>query len=498
LMILLSLAVALLLCGATLVSYRTIYVPRHEKKVLNAAIKAHAEAAALRVQKCQGIDWETACDAMEGAAGARRLQNNDMNMYSNLEEQYLHSDDPSVTYDSNCLRVYRLQMFGNITFPYHSSQLLQSGGNHTMALFIQHGALRNAEDYFCSFKKLMHMQDYRPFDDILIIAPDFNYEHDKLVHPRDAFWNSSKPWGDWRVGAESDPACCGDSGMTVSSFDVLDHMLSILTNKRLFPKMDKISYVGHSAGGQMVQRYAVMSVLAALWDYDEDIDVEFVVANPSSYTYLTDLRYKYTCGNCTCNFRNCTCDQECTKPPYKTLSVPRRAFVGSSWPCYQWNYDRWPYGIGSFSNKDGYRIPYALRDGFLGVERAIRVYRKLHVVYLVGQNDTCNDGLPVCDQSCWKRENYEEGEWPCFRNEMDTRCPAMLQGPCRRTRGRQYMKYLETLYGEPTHSLREVPGVGHNASGIFSSEIGMKELFGHTSRKSSATAAAASQSVSVP
>ena len=266
--------------------------------------------------------------------------------------------------------------------------------------------------------------------------------------------------------------------MTVSSFDVLDHMLSILTNKRLFPNMDKISYVGHSAGGQMVQRYAVMSVLAALWDYDEEIDVAFIIANPSSYTYLDNRRYKYTCGNCACDSRNCTCDKDCTRPPYNTLSVPRQAFVGSSWPCYQWNYDRWPYGIGSFSNKYGYRIPYALRDGFLGVERAFRIYRKLHVVYLVGQNDTCNDGLPVCDESCWKREDYDEGEWPCFRNSMDTRCPALLQGPCRRTRGRQYMKYLETLYGQPTHALFEVEGVGHNASGMFGSEVGLKQLFG--------------------
>jgi len=260
LMIILSLATALLLCAATMVTYRKIYLPYHEKKVLKAAIKAHAEAAALRVQKCLGIDWKTACDAMDGAAGARRLQADGKTMYSTLEEEYLHSDNPSVTLDDNCLRVYRLEMYGNITFPYHSSQLLKSGGNHTMALFIQHGALRNAQDYFCSFKKLMLMQDYRPFDDILIIAPDFNYEHDELVHPRDAFWNSSKPWGDWRVGAESDPECCGDSGMTVSSFDVLDQMLSILTNKDLFPKMDKISYVGHSAGGQMVQRCTCCSV----------------------------------------------------------------------------------------------------------------------------------------------------------------------------------------------------------------------------------------------
>lgn len=324
----------------------------------------------------------------------------------------------------------------------------------------------------------MYEQDYRSFDDILIIAPDFNYEHDDLVHPRDAFWNSSKPWGDWRVGAESDPNCCGRSGRTVSSFDVLDHMLGVLTNRKLYPRMNKISYVGHSAGGQMVQRYAVMSVLAALWDLDDSVDMEFIIANPSSYTYLDENRFSYACGNCTCGRNNCTCDESCTKPPYHSLGVPHQSSVGSKWPCYQWNYDRWPYGVGSFTDKVGHYIPYALRDGFLGVQRAVRLYEQLHVVYMVGQNDTCNDGLPTCDRSCWKRDVYEEDEWPCFRNSMDTRCPAMLQGPCRRTRGHQYMSYLENFYGKPTHLLHTIPGVGHNATAMFGSDTGMRELFG--------------------
>lgn len=227
----------------------------------------------------------------------------------------------------------------------------------------------------------------------------------------------------------------------------------------------------------MVQRYAVMSTLAALWDIDDELDLEFVVANPSSYTYLDNRRYEYNCGHCKCDNNNCTCDSACSPPPYDTLGVPRSSDAGSSFPCYQWNYDRWPYGIGSFHDKRGRLIPYALRQGFLGTERALRVYPKLHVVYLVGQNDTCNDGLPVCDQSCWKREVYEEGEWPCFRNSMDTRCPAMLQGPNRRTRGFQYMRYLKTLYGRPVHRLFEIPGVGHNAAAMFGSEVGLRELF---------------------
>jgi hypothetical protein len=126
-----------------------------------------------------------------------------------------------------------------------------------MALLIQHGAIRNAEQYFCSFEELMRTQTYRNFHDILIIAPRFNYEHDELVHPNDVFWNATKPWGDWRVGAESDPKCCGNEGSTgtpktFSSYEVLDQILATLTDKKLFPNMNKISFVGHSAGKWVV------------------------------------------------------------------------------------------------------------------------------------------------------------------------------------------------------------------------------------------------------
>jgi hypothetical protein len=258
----LTLTTLLLVIVAVTFIYLRIFIPVQKKKTLESAVKAHAAAAALRAEQCRGVTWQTACDRIAGAGSRRRLREQHYEVTDDdvddedemdddvpaLEDQFLESDDPTVTYDSNCLKAYRLQMYGNITFPYYSSQLLYAGGNHTMALFIQHGALRDAPDYFCSFKELMLQQHYRPFSEILIIAPDFSYEHDPLVHPNDAFWNSSKPWGDWRVGAESDPKCCGDSGKTVSSFDVLDHMLAMLTSKKLYPKMNKVSFVGHSAG----------------------------------------------------------------------------------------------------------------------------------------------------------------------------------------------------------------------------------------------------------
>jgi hypothetical protein len=431
------------------------------------------ESMEQRNQRCKGIDWLQACDQLEGGAGARRRLgiSEEDGLFSVLEESLLDSDDPSVTYDEKCLRVYRLDLVDDTTFPYHANQLLSAGGNQTMALFIQHGAMRDADKYFCSFRQLMQEQRYRPFSDVLVIAPDFNYQHDDGVLSTDAFWNGSKPWGDWRVGAESDPDCCGGP-QTISSFSILDHMLGLLTNKQLYPKMDKISYVGHSAGGQMVQRYAILSELAASFDFPSSrIDMEFVIANPSSYTYLDERRFPYTCGHCNCTLLNCTCDQDCTELSMK-LSVPG---LSSNSVCHDRQYNHWPYGVEFVISHNGVNsIPYAVQAG---LERCLHDYKSRDVVYMVGQNDTCNDGLPTCDASCWKKQDFLPEEWPCFRNHMDSRCPAMLEGPNRRTRGLRFKKYLELYYGRPTHVLHVIPGVGHNATAMFGSPVGLQELF---------------------
>lgn len=252
---LLRVTLLLLLALVGFIYYQKVYLPRIMQEELQRRIEAHAGEARVRAEKCRGVDWQTACNALSGA-GARRRYLHGGDNHSSVEvadEDLLFSDDPTVTYDKFCLIKYRMRLYGNITFPYHASSNLASGGHYTLALLIQHGAMRNSEQYFCSFKQLMLEQGYRDFRNILVIAPNFNYESDSLIHPNDIFWNSSKPWGDWRVGAESDPDCCGNKGRvgtpkTMSSFEVLDHILATLTSKKLFPNMEKISYVGHSAG----------------------------------------------------------------------------------------------------------------------------------------------------------------------------------------------------------------------------------------------------------
>jgi hypothetical protein len=185
--------------------------------------------------------------------------------------------------------------------------------------------------------------------------------------------------------------CCGnkkggDNTMALSSFDILDHMLAILTDRDIYPNMNKISILGHSAGGQMVQRYAITSLLAAAYD-DEDfdeIDVQFVVANPSSYTYLDERRFSYNCGHCVCTKDNCTCPESCTDKSVKLRTPAKKGVRRGDWPCFDSDYNDWPYGLQDTYDPK-HMVNYVKRSN---PRRAATSYYRRHMVYLVGQNDT--------------------------------------------------------------------------------------------------------------
>lgn len=134
--ILLAITLLLLLSVIGLWGYRGVYIPRHKKHVLEMRLKAHAAAQKKMLEKCQGIDWQTACDALGEAGARRRLVEEEIDMESDFlhfdlgrsrnlfdedgeeegirskEDELLYSDDPKVTYDEFCLRLYRLELEG--------------------------------------------------------------------------------------------------------------------------------------------------------------------------------------------------------------------------------------------------------------------------------------------------------------------------------------------------------------------------------------------------
>lgn len=89
-------------------------------------------------------------------------------------------------------------------------------------------------------------------------------------------------WGDQDGWAGGDGATA-PAGATASLAPVLDHYLDSLSDLTQYPQLDTVVFVGHGAGAQAVQRYAVLGKDAPR----ASLKVRYVVANPSTNLYFT-------------------------------------------------------------------------------------------------------------------------------------------------------------------------------------------------------------------
>ncbi|NWA04374.1 alpha/beta hydrolase [Pseudomonas gingeri] len=267
-------------------------------------------------------------------------------------------------------------------------------------LIIVHGRLRNAMTYLNSAETAAAQagQD----SNTLIIAPQFLNESDvRRNHLPDNLlrWQGN----DWMAGEAS----TGPSAM--SSYAALDEVLQRLGNRKKFPALREVVIAGHSGGGQVVQRYALVghgdTQLAG-----SGIKLRYVIANPSSYAYFNAQR-------------------------------PVAGFNPSSCP----GFNDWKYGLQNLPS-------YAMGQSPAQLEKA---YVQRDITYLLGQQDT-DPNHPALDKSC----------------------EAEAQGPYRLIRGHNYFAYLQQRHPQGlAQTLVEVPGVGHNGDGMFTSPQGQKALF---------------------
>jgi pimeloyl-ACP methyl ester carboxylesterase len=153
----------------------------------------------------------------------------------------------------------------------------------TRVVVIFHGAGRNAVGYFKTALKARELAGEQGVG-AMIIAPHFLETADlERNPPADAKallrWKPSRWKHGWPASA---PA-------PLSSFDAIDAIVDRLADRTIFPKLGQVVLAGHSAGGQILQRYAVVGPgapkLSAL-----GIHVRYVVANPSSYAYFSKDR----------------------------------------------------------------------------------------------------------------------------------------------------------------------------------------------------------------
>lgn len=140
-------------------------------------------------------------------------------------------------------------------------------------VIVLHGTARNANEYL---KDFIANLDGNVLDATAVIAPHFMQEND-VFSPEELSWKTG--WtNSWKYGFKS------GAPMEISSYEVMDRIIKNI-DESWNPK--KIMVIGHSAGGQFIQRYAHGSRIT----YDIDSALSFVVSNPSSYLYSTDKRY---------------------------------------------------------------------------------------------------------------------------------------------------------------------------------------------------------------
>eukprot|EP00930_Biecheleria_cincta_P083381 TRINITY_DN72965_c0_g1_i1.p1 TRINITY_DN72965_c0_g1~~TRINITY_DN72965_c0_g1_i1.p1 ORF type:complete len:691 (+),score=73.77 TRINITY_DN72965_c0_g1_i1:30-2075(+) len=343
-----------------------------------------------------------------------------------------------------------------------------------------HGARRDAQNYFCSGLKMVDVAGLNNNETILIV-PKFTYKVDER-QKHDLWWNGSLPNGAWHVGADSDIR----SGGQMSSFEVLDQIILYLSNEKFFPFLRDILMVGHSAGGQTLMRYSLLTRLlpaneASRKTYLDgasvrpEVTVTFAIANPSTYAYLDANRWSYNCGSN-------ESPTGCTEPVYQvyTKELGRKGWkpkerepgrkprpggfndphlapwtIGTPFICKSSSFNSYQYGLDLTKTP----LPY-LRS--INLPKQLERYPSRNIIFIVGQNDTCTDeNLPFCYASCWRTKQH------CFRHKMDMHCPAMLQGQTRYHRGVNFMRHLFFHYGRQVHRLFVVPGTGHQAEKMF-------------------------------
>ena len=281
-------------------------------------------------------------------------------------------------------------------------------------IVVIHGSGRNA--HIAMANLLLGAKAAGVAERCLVVAPRFIEEPDlkRMGEPADVpFWR-----GGWREGDLSKSTVAHPRPVRLSCFTVVDLLLEAMDDKELFPNLRDIVVVGHSAGGQFVNRYAAGNRTEPRLE----ASVRYVVANPSSYVYFDDRRRV-----------------EGSTVQFAAPSVSKRIMC----PCF----DMYKYGL-SWLNA------YMTETG---KERIPRQYAARKVWYLLGSDDNDPQG-----------------------NGVDRFCPAMWQGVHRLERGMVYYNYLLRYFGcgiAAGHRFRFVPGVAHSSRGIYTSPQGVVAVF---------------------
>ena len=286
------------------------------------------------------------------------------------------------------------------------------------AVIVHHGASRNPFDYFSYVVNSAWAVGCD--QTTIILAPHILSEGDLGTYELDddpllVFFS-----GGWRQGNNSLYTDAHPRAITASNFEFYDEMLTQLANRDIFPNLKKIVFTGHSAGGQVTNRYAAGTKAPDTVLRAAGIQIRFVVANPSSYVYFSPERR--VAG---------TLDQFALPTSEELEKAP--------------DYNHYKHGMEELNEY----------MAAVGPEQIRQQYQRREVFYLLGEQDRASDNI-------------------------ESSASAMLQGRYRYERGLIYHNYIQHVFGPGTgylHKKAIAMGVDHNGNAMYNSYQGRKLLF---------------------
>ncbi|GAB4235783.1 MAG: hypothetical protein Tsb0034_10080 [Ekhidna sp.] len=217
--------------------------------------------------------------SLDGTIGANgELLGEAFNFSFTTQENDIIKSAPPCINAADCLQSVTFQqddVAGNFDF-YSNYPVYTSNAEWEKlksAIIVIHSINRNGDDYFNWMTGTL--QDLTLEQSTVLIAPIFKV--DSEAASGDLFWNQ---FG-WREGANS------LEGVDISSFSIIDSLVSQLSDKSLFPLMDKVIVTGHSSGGLFTHVYAAANKID---NQELDLSISYVVANSQYFYYPTAER----------------------------------------------------------------------------------------------------------------------------------------------------------------------------------------------------------------
>lgn len=268
------------------------------------------------------------------------------------------ADEPSPGCTADAGNCALLALRGGGAMPYYRNRPI--GGTQPAirrAIVVVHGDSRVADG---ALNSVVGAASAAQRAETIVVAPFF--QPPRTDRPFQLAWNDG-----WKQGGLSTDQ--GPQAPRRSSFQILDAFLQQLATRASFPNLKEIVVAGHSAGGQIVQRYAALSALES----GLGVPVRYVVSNPGSYMYLNERRW--------------------INGAFRIPPQPLRQV------CPGW--DRYRFGL---DGRSGYAAE-ASRS------RVLAQYPARLVTYLLGEADTGQGNLDdSCSAALQGRHRFDRGK----------------------------------------------------------------------------------------